>query len=83
MSVLRKFGSFFRNTLKKVGQVGNQVLSGIGSVKNAMDTTGVTGALTGLLAANPATAPIAAGLSFANPVIGAGKGLMSAMSKVG
>ena len=83
MSILRKVGSFFKGAIRKVGNVGGQILSGIGSVKKVMDSTGITSALTSALASNPITMPFAAGLVAANPVLDAGKGLMGAMSKVG
>lgn len=82
MSVLRKIGQFFKGAIRKVGDIGGKVLSGVGAVKGVLDSTGITGALTGALASNPLTMPFAAGLAAANPVIDAGKGLMGAMSKV-
>lgn len=83
MSVLRKIGSFFKGAVRKVGDVGGKILSGVGAVKKVMDSTGITGALTGMLASNPLTAPAGIALAAANPVLDAGKGLMGAMSKVG
>lgn len=83
MSVLRKIGSFFKGAIRKVGDVGGKILSGVGAVKKAMDSTGITGALTGALASNPMTMPLAAGLAAANPIIDAGKSLTGVMSKVG
>lgn len=83
MGVLRKIGSFFKGAVKKFGEIGGKVVSTIGQVKNVMDSTGITGALTGALASNPITAPLAAGLTIANPVLGGAKSLMGAMSKVG
>lgn len=83
MSVLRKIGQFFKGAIRKVGDIGGKVLSGVGAVKGVLDSTGITSALTGALASNPLTMPFAAGLAAANPVIDAGKGLMGAMRKVG
>jgi len=83
MSVLRKIGSFFKGAIRKVGDVGGKILSGVGAVKNVMDSTGITSALQAGLMSNPMTAPLGIGLAAANPVLDAGKGLMGAMSKVG
>lgn len=83
MSVLRKIGQFFKSAIRKVGDVGGKVVSGIGAVKRVADSTGLTSALTGALASNPMTAPLALGLAAANPVLDGAKSITSAMSRVG
>lgn len=83
MGFLRKVGQIASGVLRRVGQIGGKILSGIGNVKQVADQTGLTGALTGMLASNPMTAPIAAGVSLANPIIGAGKSLTNSMAKIG
>jgi hypothetical protein len=82
MSVLRRIGSFFKGAVRKIGDVGGGILKGVGAVKGVMDKTGITGALTSALASNPYTAPVAAGLTMANPIISGAQSLTSAMSKV-
>lgn len=83
MSILRKIGSFAGNALRKIGDVGGKVLGVIGGVKKFADSTGLTQLAQTALMSNPTTAPAGMALAAANPILGAGKGLMSAMSKVG
>lgn len=83
MSVLRKIGNFFGGVLRKVGQVGGGVLNVIGKVKEVADKSGITSALTGMLASNPLTAPIAAGLSLANPAIDLAKKVTNGIQQGG
>lgn len=82
MSILKKIGSFAKNTIRKFGDVGGKVLGVVGGIKKVADATGITSALQAGLMSNPITAPIGLGLAAANPAIDAGKGLMNAMSKV-
>lgn len=82
MSVLRKFGNFMGNAIRKVGQIGGKVASIVGGIKNVADQTGLTSLVQTALMSNPETMPFAVGLSMANPIIGATKSLTGLMSKV-
>jgi hypothetical protein len=76
-----RFGHFGGNILRKVGDIGGRVVNAVSNVKNVMDKTGITGILTGALASNPVTAPVAAGLAMANPILGGAKAAFGAMSR--
>lgn len=78
-----KIGRIEGKVLKKVGDIGGSVVHAVGDVKHFMDKTGATGALTGFLAADPVTAPLAAGLMGANKAIDAAQAGTRALSSVG
>lgn len=78
-----KFGQVVGNVLRKVGDVGGKVVNAIGQVKGVMDRTGATKALTGFLAADPMTAPLAAGLVMGDRLISGAKAVTGGLSNLG
>lgn len=82
MSVLRRIGNFAKSVIRKVGDVGGKVIKGVSTVKNFADKTGITGAVTSALMSNPQTAPLAAGLALANPMLKAAGGVSNAMANM-
>lgn len=83
MAILKKFGNFLGNAIKRIGEVGGKVASIVGGIKNVADQTGLTSLAQTALMSNPVTAPAGMALSFANPAINATKSITGLMSKVG
>ena len=78
-----KFGQVVGNVMRKVGDIGGRVVSGISEVKNVMDKTGATRMLEAGLMSNPATAPFGAGLAMASPILRGAQALTGGLSNFG
>lgn len=78
-----RIGNVVGNVLRRVGDIGGKVVNAVGQVKNVMDKSGATAALTGFLGSNPMTAPIAAGLVMGDRLIDGARAVTGGLSNLG